>query len=146
MPIPPRHDPLQAFNFLVEIDGLTVAGFSQVSGLGSETEVIEYREGGDRLSSVRKLPGLTRYPNIVLKRGLSTDRSLWNWRRKVISGTADRRNGAIILLDGERRPVSRWLFRNGWPAKWEGPILKASGNEVAIETIEIAHEGLELDP
>jgi len=145
MPATQRHDPLNGFNFLVEIDGLTVAGFSEVSGLNSETEVIEYREGNDRERSVRKIPGLTRYSNIVLKRGMSLDRTLWNWRRNVVNGIADRRNGVIVLLGEDHHPVARWVFREGWPAKWVGPILKASGNEVAIETIEIAHEGFELD-
>lgn len=145
MPPSQRSDPLNGFNFLVEIDGITVAGFSEVSGLASETAVIEYREGGDRQGTVRKIPGLTRYSNIVLKRGVSTDRTLWDWRRNVVNGVADRRDGAIVLLSADRQPVTRWLFHDGWPAKWEGPTLKASGNEVAIETIEIAHEGLEQD-
>jgi len=144
MPAPKRSDPYQGFNFLVEIDGVTVAGFSEVSGLNSETAVIEYREGSDRRNSVRKIPGLTKFSNIVLKRGITTDRTLWNWRKAVIDGAVERLSGAIILLDAERTPVVRWNFREGWPAKWEGPTLKAAGNEVAIETLEIAHEGLEL--
>jgi phage tail-like protein len=138
-------DPLQSFNFLVEIDGISVAAFSEVSGLASETAVIEYRLGSDPRATVRKLPGLTRYANLVLKRGVSTDQTLWGWRRNIINGVVDRRNGAVILLGEERQPIMRWTFRNGWPAKWEGPALKASGNEVAIETLEIAHEGLEQE-
>jgi phage tail-like protein len=144
MPAPKRSDPYQGFNFLVEIDGVTVAGFSEVSGLSSETAVIEYREGNDRRNSVRKIPGLTKFSNITLKRGITTDRSLWNWRKAVIDGAVVRRSGAIILLDAERTPVVRWNFHEGWPAKWEGPTLKATGNELAIETLEIAHEGLDL--
>jgi phage tail-like protein len=141
----PRDDPYKAFNFLVEIDGITVAAFSEASGLASETEVIEYRVGSDKVNSARKLPGLTKYANIVLKRGVTQDRQLWNWRHAIEQGTPDRRNGSIVLLDDERNPVVRWHFTNGWVAKYEGPALNAKANDVAIETIEIAHEGLTLD-
>ena len=92
-----------------------------------------------------KLPGLTKYANIVLKRGLTRDLSLWNWRKAVVNGKPDRRSGTIILLDEAGQPVLRWNFVRGWPAKWEGPALNAKANEVAIETLEIAHEGLELE-
>jgi phage tail-like protein len=138
-----RDDPYKAFNFLVEIDGITVAAFSEASGLVSETDVIEYRAGG-KTNTVRKLPGLTRYANIVLRRGVTQDAELWNWRRSVEQGAVDRRNGAIVLLDDDRTPVVRWNFFDGWISKWEGPTLNAKGNDVAIETIEIAHERLEL--
>jgi phage tail-like protein len=140
-----RDDPYKGFNFLVEIDGISVAAFCEVSGLVSETAVIEYRNGSDRISTVRKLPGLTRYANIVLKRGVTQDNQLWNWRKAIEQGTPDRRSGAIVLLDDERIPVRRWRFTDGWPAKLEGPELNAKANDVAIETIEIAHEGLTLD-
>jgi phage tail-like protein len=143
MPQPQRHDPYKSFHFRVEIDGITRAVFSEVGGLGSETAVIEYREGGER-TAVRKLPGLTRYPNIVLRRGITKDADLWNWRKTVVQGNVDRRNGSIVLLDDDGTEVVRWNFVNGWIAKWEGPALNAKANEVAIETIEIAHEGLEL--
>ena len=140
-----RDDPYKGFNFLVEIDGITVAAFCEVSGLTSATEVIEYRNGSDKLNTVRKLPGLTTYANIVFKRGVTQNTELWNWRKAIEQGTPDRRSGAIVLLDDERNPVRRWRFTDGWPAKIEGPELNAKGNDVAIETIEIAHEGLTLD-
>ena len=139
-----RNDPYGAFNFLVEIDGVTAGGFSECSGLSTETDVIEYREGGDR-GGVRKLPGLTKYSNIVLKRGITTSRDLWNWRRVVINGGIDRRSGRIVLLGEDRNPVANFRFIEGWPSKWEGPKLNAKANEVAIETLEIAHEGLEFE-
>jgi len=138
-----RDDPYKAFNFLVEIDGMTVAGFTEASGLGSETAVIEYR-AGDEPNVVRKLAGLTTYTNIVLRRGVTGSPELWNWRKSVVDGKADRHNGSIVLLDEERNPVVRWNFFAGWIAKWEGPTLGAAANEVAIETIEIVHERLEL--
>lgn len=115
-----------------------------MSGLESETAVIEYREGGVN-TTVHKLPGLTKYANIVLKRGLTRDLSLWNWRKAVVNGKTDRRSGSIILLDETGNQVLRWHFEAGWPVKWEGPAFNAAANEVAIETLEIAHEGLELE-
>ena len=139
---PQRDDPYKAFNFIVEIDGIARAGFSEVSGLESETTVIEYRVGGER-NAVRKLPGLTKYANIVLRRGVTQDAELSNWRKTVEDGQVDRRNGSIILRDDDGNDVVRWNFFNGWISKWQGPALHASKNEVAIETIEIAHERLE---
>jgi phage tail-like protein len=140
---PQRDDPYRAFNFRVEIDGITVAAFSEVSGLESETAVIEYRAGDEKRSAARKLPGLTKYANIVLRRGVTQSAELWAWRKSVEDGKVDRRNGSIVLLDEDRSEVLRWNFVNGWISKWIGPTLNAEGNEVAIETIEIAHEGLE---
>jgi phage tail-like protein len=137
-----RDDPYRAFNFRVEIDGVAVAGFTEVSGLDSETAVIEYRAGDDR-NTVRKLPGLTKYGNLVLRRGVTRSAELWNWRRTVVDGKVERRNGSIVLLDEARDEVLRWNFVGGWIAKWQGPILNAAADTVAIETIEIAHEGLD---
>jgi phage tail-like protein len=139
---PSRDDPYKGFNFRVEIDGISLAAFSEVGCLESETAVIEYRVGGEP-NTVRKLPGLTKYANIVLRRGITQDAELWSWRTNIIDGRADRRNGAIVLLDDEGNEVVRWNFFQGWICKWEGPALNARGNEVAIETIAIAHEGLE---
>jgi phage tail-like protein len=145
-----RTDPYGQFNFLVEIDGVTVAGFSEVSGLTTDTNIIEYREGNDPHGTVQKQPGIMKYNNLVLKNGITADKArvLWTWRKKVIDGNSKdaRTTGAIILLDESRAPALRWNFREGWPSKWEGPALNAKTSEVAIETLEIAHEGLELAP
>ena len=143
MPTGERRDPYAAFNFLVEIDGITRAGFSEVSGLDSETDVIEYRAGDDTDLTSSKLPGRTKFSNIVLKRGVTDDAELWQWRKKVMDGTTERKNGSIVLLNEARVEKVRWNFREGWLTKWVGPDLKADGNEVAIETLEIAHEGVE---
>ena len=140
-PAPQRRDPLSRFNVRVEIDGIPVAGFVECSGLGSETEVEAYREVGD--DRVRLLPGRTTYSRIILKRGITLDRSLWDWRQTVVEGRIDRRSGSVILLDGERNEVARWNFVEAWPAKWVGPDLNAQSSDVAIETLEIVHEGLE---
>jgi phage tail-like protein len=141
---PARNDPYSALNFFVEIDGITVAGFSECSGLSTETDVIEYREGGEP-TRPRKLPGLTRYAPIVLKRGITKNRDLWKWRKTVIDGRVSRRSVSIILLDEERKEVARWNVVNAWPSKWEGPHLNAKTSEVALETLELVHEGLDLE-
>ena len=139
-----RNDPYSAFNFLVEIDGVTVAGFSECSGLSAETDAIEYRTGAEDIT-VRKLPGLAKYSNITLKRGFTQSKELWNWRKSVIDGATQRQSGTIVLLDEGRKPALRFNFREGWPRKWDGPTFNAKTNEVAIETLEIAHEGLKLE-
>ncbi len=140
-----RNDPYRNFNFLVEINGIATAGFQEVSGLGAEVDVIEYREGGDNTGAVRKLPGLIRYSSIVLKRGFTQDKSLWNWFKTVLDEAVQRASGSIILLDSSRKAVLRWNFREGWPSKWEGPFLDGKTNEIAIETLVITHEGIELE-
>ena len=140
-----RRDPFKNYSFLVEIDGIASSAFKSVSGLAAEAEVIEYRQGSDPVSSSRKLPGRVRYPNVRLSRGLTTSRDLWDWWETVVNGTVERRNVAITLLDDSRTPVLRWLLRDAWVAKFEAPELDASANEVAIETLELAHERLELD-
>jgi len=140
---PNRNDPFGAFNFSVEIDGVTTTSFSEVSGLDAEIEPIEYRTG-DEDTTVRKIPGLRKYSNITLKRGFTPDLSLWNWMKQGLAGKVMRANMSITLLDGARQPVLRWNVREAWPCKWEGPDLNAKGNDIAIETLEICHEGIEL--
>jgi phage tail-like protein len=139
-----RIDPYGQFNFIVEIDGVIVGGFSECSGLSTDTNIIEYREGNEQQGTVRKQPGLMRYTQILLRRGVTKDTKLWEWRKKVIDGKTQRTSGTITLLDEARQPALRWNFRQGWPSKWEGPALNGKTSEVAIEMLEIAHEGLEL--
>jgi len=139
-----RIDPYANFNFLVQIDGVTKAGFQEVSGLSIDVSVMEYRDGTDIPLSVRKFPGLVRYSPIVLKRGLTQDASLWNWFQTVLNGNVQRADGSIVLLDPARNSVLRWNFVRGWPSKWEGPHLDGKTNEVAIETLVIEHEGITL--
>jgi phage tail-like protein len=138
-----RNDPFAQFNFLIELDGLDVAGFTEASGLTAESDVVDYREGSDP-PFMRKLPGLLKYTNIVLKRGFTKNDLLWAWRKTTLDGKTERRDGSIVLLDEARQEVLRWNFRNGWVSKYEGPQLNSKTNEIAIESIEIAHEGLEL--
>ena len=136
-----RNDPYSAFNFIVEIDGVIVGGFAECGGLGTETDIVEYRNGDEDIT-VRKLPGKAKYPQISLKRGFTDSRELWEWRKLVITGRTQRKSGTIQLLNEARQPALKWNFREGWPSKWEGPALNAKNNDVAIETLEIAHEGL----
>jgi len=138
-----RNDPYSGFNFLIEIDGVTEAGFSECSGLTTETDVIEYRNGNEDIT-VRKLPGLRKYTNVTLKRGFTQGKELWEWRKTVIDGKTERHSGSIVLLDEARDEALRWNFREGWPSKWEGATLNAKNNEAAIETLEIAVEHIEL--
>ncbi len=145
MPTGDRKDPYRAFNFRMEIDGITVGAFSEVSGLTAEGDAVEYREGTDVPNTVRKLVGLRKYANIGLKRGYTQNNELWKWHNNIANGTPDRRNGTIILMSEDRQDVMRWHFENGWLNKVEGPTFNASGNEVAIESAEITHEGLTLE-
>ncbi len=139
-----RDDPYLNFNFVVEIDGVTAAGFSEADVPESRIEVVAYREGGDPTLAARLLPGRVEHARVVLRRGFAGDTSLFEWWRDVSQGAITRRNVAIVLLDEQREEVARWLLRRAWPSKWAGPQLRALGNEVAIETLELAHEGIEL--
>jgi phage tail-like protein len=138
-----RNDPYAQYNFIVEVEGLTVAGFTEVGGLTMEQDVIEYREGSDT-ATARKLPGLRKYGNVTLKRGFTQSRDLWEWRKTTIDGVTERKAGAVILRDEAGEPRLRWEFREGWISKYEGPALKSTANEAAIESIEIAVEDLAL--
>lgn len=138
-----RDDPYAASNFVVQIDGISVAGFSEVSGLSTETDVIEYRNGDEDIT-VRKLPGLRKFTNISLKRGMTKSLDLWKWRQTVMQGKTERKSGTIILQDEGRKQALKWEFKAGWPSKWEGPSLNAKNNEVSIETMEITCEDIEL--
>jgi phage tail-like protein len=137
-----RVDPYRNFNFLVELDGIAQGSFSECSGLENTTEVVEHREGGDN-TTVRKLPGKTTYSDITLKWGLTDSQELWRWRKEVIDGRFERKNGSIVVFDLTNKvEVARWNFVSAWPTKWDGGPFNAKGNEVAIETLVLAHEGL----
>lgn len=139
MPTGTRIDPYRGYNFLVEIDGITQAGFQEVSGLDASTDAIEYREGNDP-NHARKLPGLNKYSAISLKRGISDSDELWKWYRTVVDGKPERKNGSIILMDDTGQEKIRWNFVGAWPTKWTGPSFNSTSNAVAVETLEIAHE------
>jgi phage tail-like protein len=138
----PRKDPYKNFRFLVEVDGIVQAGFSEASGFGSNVEVIEYREGGDP-STVRKLPGKVSYPDITFKWGVTDSRELYDWHLTAVNGQTQRKNGSIILQDDTGQEKVRWNFFNAWPSKWDGPDFNAKGNDVAIDTLTISCERAE---
>jgi phage tail-like protein len=141
-----RNDPYGAFNFLVEIDGSTVAGFSEVDGLGMEIIYTDYRNGNDKANSPRKLMGLRKFTNITLKRGITGSTELFNWLKQAAEGGASARNIAIILLDQARQPVLTWKVHRAQPQKWTGPHLQGSvAGAIAMEELTIVHEGLEME-
>lgn len=135
-----RLDPYMAFNFVVEIEGLLVGGFTQVNGLESEVSVDEHEEGGVN-HFVHKFPGRASYGNLVLAHGLTDVSTLWNWYYNVTQGIIERKNGTIMLLDHQQLPATYWNFRNAFPVKWSGPEFDASSQDVAVESIELVHEG-----
>jgi phage tail-like protein len=133
-------DVYKGFNFIVEIDGITQAGFQECGGLDSTAQMIEYREGADGRHT-RKLAGLNSFTAISLKRGITDSDELYQWHRKALDGaTPDRRSGSIVLLDEAGQEKIRWNFVNAWPSKWTGPAFNATSNAVAVESLEIMHE------
>lgn len=139
-----RHDPLSGLRFRVEIDGIAAAAFSEVTLGAISTEVIEYRDGSDP-AHVRKLAGLTRYGNVVLRRGMTTSLDLVHWHRQVVTGQVRnaRRNVVVVVQDETGADVSRFAISDAWPVKFEAIELNASGNDVLIESLELANEGIE---
>jgi phage tail-like protein len=163
-----RRDPLLAYNFQVSLldskdnEGVglgtialstggmrTMAAFSEVSGLEASMEVEEYQAGGFNDATL-KFPGRVKWSNLVMRRGLLAKRDpldksdLWTWYEAYLDGHGVRKDGIIVLLDEQRKPKLTWSFKRGLPLKWSGPAMNAQQSQVAIETIEIAHEGIRL--
>lgn len=137
--------PLPVFHFRVEWGGTRI-GFSEVTGLTQENQAIEYRDGSFLEYSSIKMPGLRKFSNITLKRGvIKADNEFFKWLSTIKLNQVERRDLTISLLDESHNPVMTWKALNAFPVKVEGPQLKASGNEVAIESIELAHEGLSVE-
>lgn len=138
--------PLPKFHFSVEWGGKRI-GFTEASGLDAETEVIEYREGSSPEYSKVKMPGMQRYSNITLKRGTFTsDNDFFDWWKTTRTlGTPERRDIIVSLLNESHTPVFVWKIKNAFPTKVQATDLKSDGNEVAIETLELAHEGIEIE-
>ena len=137
--------PLPVFHFRVEWGGTNI-GFSEVSGLNVETQVIEYRDGLSFDNSTIKMPGMQKYGNITLKRGMTkSDNEFYQWWNDFKLNKIERRDLTISLLNEEHEPVVTWKVRNAFPVKVDGGSLKATGNEVAIETMELAHEGISVE-
>jgi phage tail-like protein len=136
-----RRDPYGAFRFHLEIDSVIVAGFSDVSGLSVETDSEEKTEGGVN-DHVHTFVKGTKHPRLVLKHGITDSDSLWSWHQDVVGGRIKRQNGRILLFDTTGQEKWRWNFQGAFPLKWIGPDLKAESASVAIESIELVHQGL----
>ncbi|MCQ8180970.1 phage tail protein [Methylomonas sp. SURF-1] len=132
------------YNFILDWGGQNGAYFTEIDGLSIDVETIDYREGGGA-PAVRKLEGRVAYGNVVLRWGVSENKDVWNWLMQSTRGKADRREISIILLKpyGQAEEATRWNLHNAWPCKWKGARLESLGQGVAIQTLEIAHEGLE---
>lgn len=136
--------PLVKFHFQVDWGG-TKIGFTEVSGLDVETEVVEYREGSSPEYSKIKMPGMQKFSNITLKRGtFKSDNEYFKWWNTVKLNTIERRDVTISLLNESHEPVVTWKVKSAWPTKIQSTDLKADGNEIAIESMELAHEGLTI--
>ncbi|WP_430882536.1 phage tail protein [Fusibacter sp. JL216-2] len=133
--------PYRNFRFRLEIDGLEAGGFAEVSGFDTSVDVIEYREGDD-VTTPRKLPGLTKYGNITLKWGTSDSMVLYEWLDGITEGTIERKTVTITAIDEAGDDAASWQMINAWPVKYTAPDFNATGSEVAMESLEIAHEGL----
>ena len=134
-------DPFLNFNFMIEITGVFEGGFQECSGLESTIDVIEYREGGQN-TTTKKIPGQTKFANLILKRGVYDDTKLYEWHKSAIEAAPARKTGSVVQFDNHGNEVARWNFTGAWPVKYTGPTFTAKGNDVAIETLEIAHEGI----
>lgn len=136
--------PLPKFHFQVQWGGTRI-GFTEISGLDVETEVIEYRDGASPEYSKMKIPGMQKFGNVTMKRGVfASDNDYFNWWNTVSLNTIERRDVTVSLLNEAHEPVVVWKIKNAWPAKIGSTDLKADGNEIAIESIELAHDGLSI--
>lgn len=142
----PAKDAVTSHVYQIEIDGVSLGQFQEVSGISLERQVIEHistTEGGRE--EIKKLPGPRKFGDITLKRGMTDDEALYRWMMEVMEGKLDgaRRNGSIVAYDTEYNEIVRWNFINGWPSKWEAPSHKANSNEIAVESMTIAVEQIE---
>jgi len=141
-----QQDPLVSSWFGVEFQGQVVGAFRECTGLGSENEVVEYKASGQKGEFViKKVPGRLKWNNITLKRGITDSMDMWQWRKLIEQGQVDqaRKNGTITMYNQQGRAVAKWNFINAWPSKLSGPSANAGNNEVAIEELELTHEGYE---
>jgi len=134
--------PYKKYRFRLEIDGIDQAGFSEVSGFDANVDVIEYREGDSPVTSAVKLPGLTKYGNVTLKWGVTDSMSLYEWIKGISEGNIERKTVTITVLDDNGDAKASWQLLNAWPTKYTAPDFNANASEVALESLELAHEGM----
>jgi len=142
----PEKDPLVSSWFGIDFQDQVVGAFRECTGLGSENEVVEYKASGPKGEYViKKVPGRLKWNNVTLKRGITDSMDMWTWRKLVEQGKISdaRKNGTITMYNQQGNPVAKWNFTNAWPSKLTGPSANANNNEVAIEELEITHEGYE---
>jgi phage tail-like protein len=138
-------DPYRAYNFKLLVNGVTSGHFTEVGGLGVKVERISYREAGNN-AIVRAIPGRVTYPAVTLRYGLTSSAELWDWLLTAVGGQVSRRNASIVMLDSTgSTEVLRWNLLNAWPQEWHGAPLDALSRELAIETLVLAHEGLDRE-
>jgi phage tail-like protein len=140
-----RKDPYGNYRFIVEIDGIPQASFSEVILPESASEIIEHREGNSSTNTILKQAGLVAFTNLILKWGLTTSMDLYNWRKLVEQGkiSTARRNMSVVVLDEENMEAARWNFSNAWPSKYKAPDLNGMGNDMAVEMLEIVFESMQ---
>ena len=139
-----RKDPYFGYNFAVELDGITRMGFKGCTGLDSSTTSTKYREGTDTSLGQRELPSLLHHSAITLTRGITDDHALWDWRTDIAQGKGTRHDISIVLRNDLGEEKIRWNLRNAFPTKWSGPSFDATSEAVAIETLELTHEGVDV--
>jgi phage tail-like protein len=137
-----REDPLVGFHFALDVQGQITGYFSEVNGIGSESEIAEQKVVKEGIQVVLKLPGRLKWGDITLKRGVTSDLELWKWRKMIEDGDVKgaRKNGSIIMFDQALTPVAQWDFKNAWPSKISGPTPKSDGNDISLEELTIVHE------
>ncbi|PWK11522.1 phage tail protein [Tumebacillus permanentifrigoris] len=137
-----RKDPYRKFRFAVQVDSVLSGGFSEVSGFDASIDVVEYREGDEVAITPRKLPGLAKYGNVTLKRGVTDSMDMFNWIQGFTENKIVRKDITIIARDEANNEVATFQIRNAWPTKYTGPDFNATASEVTIESLEFAHEGM----
>jgi len=138
-----REDPIVGFHFALDIQGVITGYFTEVSGIGSESEIAEQKVVSEKgIQIVLKIPGRLKWGDITLKRGLTSSMDLWKWRKMIEDGDVKgaRKNGSIIMFDQSLTPVAQWDFKNAWPSKISGPAPKSDGNDLQVEEMTVVHE------
>ena len=138
-------DPVIGFHFQLDVSGVVTGYFTEVGGVGSEHEIVEHKIVKDGIEAVQKIPGRLKWGDITLKRGVTSQMDIWNWRKQVENGDIQgaRKNGSIIMFDQSLNPVARWDFVRGWPSKVSGPQMQSDSHAFGIEEVTIVHEGIE---
>ena len=140
-----NRDPLVGFHYGIEIQGVVTGYFTECAGIGSEHECVEHKVVDQKgREIIQKVPGRLKWQDITLKRGITDNMDIWDWREQVVDGKVDdaRRNGSIIMFNQALDEVARWNFQNAWPLKVSGPSMKSDSNEFGIEELVITHEGI----